>query len=270
MFFSSTISELLFDVGLNSMLLWILILFTGFAIIIKLSFKNASPDKEPGTIQLLVENFVTGFDNLMDSVTGGRLRKVYPYFFSLFLFLLFTVFLTFFGFESPALYPVFTFTLGMVTFIGIYVVGIVSKGLWGFIKHKYKNPMELIQQFAPLLSISVRLFGATFGFSIIVIIFPIILQSFGMEVFVKLYLPFLTLPVTWILKGADIFLSLIQAFVFMMLTVTYWSLELPETNKETKEERKAIKAKDKQKTLKQKQKNKNLIKTNIDKKQINK
>ncbi len=265
MFFSSIISELLFDINLNSMLFWILILFTGFAIMIKLSFRNAAPDKEPGTIQLLVENFVTGFDNLMDGVTGGRLKKAYPYLLSLFLFLLFTVFLTFFGFESPAIYPLFTFTLGMVTFIGIYVIGIIYQGLWGFIKHKYKNPMELVQQFAPLLSISIRLFGATFGFSIIMVILPIILKSFGMEVVVNLYLPFIALPVGWILKSADIFLSLIQSFVFVMLTVTYWSLELPETTQKIKEERKAIKTKDKQKNLKFKTKNEKIKKINIDK-----
>ena len=256
MFFTSVAD--LFSVDLSWQLFWILMLFIGFAVLVKLAFKKSTPDKEPGTIQLLIEGFVSGFDDLMDGVTGGRLKKVYPYFFSLFMLLLFSVFLTFFGFESPAIWLVFTFTLGMITFIGIYVVGIFSKGLWGFIKHKYSNPMELFQQFAPLLSISIRLFGATFGFSVILIILPIIFESFGFENIANLYLPFITLPVGWITKGADVFLSLIQAYVFMMLTVTYWSLELSEEPNEIREERKRVKIEQKtnKKQLKQEQNSK--------------
>jgi F-type H+-transporting ATPase subunit a len=61
----------------------------------------------------------------------------------------------------------FTLPLALITFIGIYVVGIGTMGFIHFCKHKYSNPLEIIGQFLPLLSMSIRLFAATLAGAII-------------------------------------------------------------------------------------------------------
>ncbi len=241
----SYLEDTLQEVPTAIILIWMVMFILVFALLIRyVVLRKSSPEKTPGKIQTIMETFVVGFDNLIDGITGKRLKKAYPYFFSLLIFLLFGIFITFFGFESPAISIFFTFTLGTITFIGIYVVGITSKGLIGFAKEKYANPLEIFQQFAPLLSISIRLFGSTFGFTIILMILPIIFDSFNADVIVTWW-PLISAPWNWIMGSVDIFLSLIQAYVFTLLTATYWSMELSseehEMKKKIKKEKKQAK-----------------------------
>ncbi len=231
--------EEIFSIPLIWKLFWILLLIIIFSLAVRYAFRrsNISLDKAPTMFQTVMEMAVGGFDKLMDGITGGRLKKAYPYFFSLFVFLNFSVILTFLGFESPAISILFTFTLGSITFIGIYVVGITSKGIWGFIRHKYSNPLEIFQQFAPLLSISIRLFGATFGMTIVFSTVTIVLNSFGYDLIATLW-PIIALPFSWATKSVDLFLSFIQAYVFTLLTAMYWSMELPNSEKESRKYKK--------------------------------
>ncbi len=237
----SYLGDTLNEVPTVIILFWMVLFIFVFALLIRyVVLRKNKPEKPPGKILTIMETFVVGFDNLIDGITGKRLKPAYPYFFSLLIFLLAGIFLTFFGFESPAISILFTFTLGTITFIGIYVVGITSKGLWHFIREKYANPLELFQQFSPLLSISIRLFGSTFGFTIILMVLPIIFDSFELDVLTTWW-PLLSSPWSWVMGSVDIFLSLIQAYVFTLLTATYWSLELGSEEFEAKKEAKKAK-----------------------------
>jgi F-type H+-transporting ATPase subunit a len=132
-----------------------------------------------------------------------------------------------FGFENPATSIWYTLGLASISFIGIYVVGITANGIWGFIRHKYANPLELFTQFAPLLSLSVRLFGSTFAFAVILNLVPILLESMGLGAVAAAY-PVFASVWHWVLVAGDFALSMIQAYVFMVLTMMYWKQEQPE------------------------------------------
>ncbi|RKX67133.1 MAG: hypothetical protein DRP42_01350 [Tenericutes bacterium] len=83
--------------------------------------------------------------------------------------------------------PIFAITLGFITFIGIYVVGIATRGLLRFGKEKYKNPIEIFTQISPLLSISMRLFGATVATAVLFNLMTIILEGVGRTDFAAIW-----------------------------------------------------------------------------------
>lgn len=186
--------------------------------------KRQDPYKKPNKIVTVLEAYIIGFENLMLSVTGGRLKKGMPYLFALFNFILIMSFISLLGFQPAPSSWMFTFTLGFITFIGIYVVGIGTKGLIQFAKDKYRNPMELFSQFAPLLSISLRLFGATFATALLGELFIIIFTGLGQET-LSVWWPVISIPWSWAWTLIDMFFSVVQAFVFVVLTALYWSLE---------------------------------------------
>ncbi len=202
-----------------STILTVILVFTIYYFV-----RKQDPNKKPGIIFTIMESYLLGFENLMISITDNRLKKAYPYFFTLFNFILINTFLSLLGFYPANSSIMFTFTLGLITFIGIYVVGIATHGLIHFAKHKYANPLELFAQFAPLLSISIRLFGATLATSIIGELFPIIFEGVGLDNLATIY-PIISIPYSWVWTFIDLALGVIQAFVFVVLTALYWSLE---------------------------------------------
>ena len=194
--------------------------------------KSYNNDKIPSKFVIVLEMYVQGFDNLMDSITGGKLRKAYPYFFTLFNFILFNTFISLFGWEPAPSSFMFTLTLGIITFLGIYIIGIGTYGFFKFLKEKYKNPIEIFTQFSPLLSISVRLFAATLAAAVIGEIFSIILVSLYPEAIISSAFPIFGVLFGWTWTLVDSFLGLVQAFVFVVLTAIYWSMEYgPSWNK---------------------------------------
>lgn len=185
-----------------------------------------------GKLASLLEAYYEGFLNLLGSLSGGKNEWAYPYFFALFNFIFINCLVPWIGFESAATSIMFTFPLALVTFIMVFVIGIGTMGIVKFCKHKYANPMELILQFAPLISMSVRLFAATLAGAIIGNVPWIIVQGIngtagsGLSVpDVSMMMPIYQMLVMWVWKIADTLLSLIQSFVFMTLTIIFWAMD---------------------------------------------
>ncbi len=177
-----------------------------------------------------LEMYYEGFNNLLDGLSGGKNPWAYPYLFTLFNFIFINCLIPWIGFESAATSIMFTFPLALVSFIGIYVIGIGTMGFIQFCRHKYSNPMELVLQFAPLISMSIRLFAATLAGAIIGNVPWIIVQGITGPAYIEgnefaTWMPVIQITVMWLWKIADTLLSLIQAFVFMTLTVIFWSME---------------------------------------------
>ncbi len=243
---------------------WSIVVTTILTVVVSLILyfsviSKQDPLKEPKGIMVLIEGYVVGFNKLMESMTGGKLKAAYPYFFTLLNFLIINELIVWLGWESPATSIMFTFTLGIITFIGIYVVGIGTKGLINFCKHKYINPIELFSQFSPLISISVRLFGATFAGAIIGDIIFIIVQGMmeNGDAFILTFWPVMGGFTSWVWQIMDTGLSLIQAFVFTVLTAVYWSMECgtswsPKERKELAKQKKLLLEKQKFKNEKTK------------------
>ncbi len=239
-------------------LLTILLIMFIYIFVIREQKRGAAPT---GKFATFLEMYYEGFNNMLDGLSEGKNKWAYPYLFTLFNFIFINCLVPWIGFESAATSIMFTFPLALVSFIMIFVIGIGTMGIIQFCRHKYSNPMEIVLQFAPLISMSVRLFAATLAGAIIGNIPWIITQGISGPVTegssISTWMPVYQMLVMWIWKIADTLLSLIQAFVFMTLTVIFWSMDTGSSwsPKQRARERKEVRA--------QKKAQKELEKTSI-------
>ena len=218
-----------------------------FAVVVYKKVRKQEVNKAPEGVLLFAEQYVMGVDNLFKEVTTGKIKKPAPYIFTLISFLMISNLMGLIGLEPPTTSYSVTLTLGLITWIGIYVIGIIYQRMRFF--KKFLNPTEIIGQFSPLISISFRIFGNMIGGSTIMYLLyhftgwiwgfvPVIGE-------VNLIGPMLT---PFFHAYFDIFDGLIQAFVFTLLTMIYWVLEAEEPDHEkikeieTKQELKKAKA----------------------------
>lgn len=187
--------------------------------------KKMDIKKEPRGLVLLVEICVKNVENLVVSILGPSFKWLTVYFLYLITYIIVGNLLGIVGLESQMTSYTTTFSLGLVTFIGIYVFGIKFQKLAFFTK--YLNPLELFTQFVPLVSISFRLFGNILGGSIIMALmyqFTALLSSkipvIGQVNFLAGFLA------PWLHFYFDIFFGFIQAIIFAILTLVYWKLQI--------------------------------------------
>lgn len=218
-FYSTKLQPQIFSLFLITLILVV------FGIVIYYKVAKQKPNKAPKGILLLAEQYVMGVDALYNETIGTKFKKPAPYIFSLFTLLILVNIFGFLGFESPSTTYAFTFTIAFISWVGIYVVGIIHHK-WRFFK-KYINPIEIIGQFAPLISLSFRLFGNMIGGATIIFlvykftgwIWASILPIFGnFNLLGALFASFFHLYF-------DLFGGVVQAFAFILLTMVYWSLE---------------------------------------------
>jgi F-type H+-transporting ATPase subunit a len=206
----------------------ILVLFVGIATIARNSFKII-----PGKLQNLFEMFLDFLLSIMDSVFGERRlsEKYLPLIATIFLFVLFS---NWFGLlpgvgsfiigphgtpllRAPSADLNFTLALAIISVIAANLFGFITLG---FAKHagkffSFKNPItffigliELVSEIAKMISFSFRLFGNIFAGEVLLAI-------------IAFLAPYI-LPVPFL--GLEVFVGLIQALIFSMLTIVFIAL----------------------------------------------
>lgn len=201
------------------------------SLIYYLKVKKMKPDDDPRGIVLVVELIIKYIEKMVIEVLGVKYKNLTIYLMYLILYILIGNWLSIIGLESQASSYTVTLSLALVTFIGIYYVGIKFQKLMFF--KKYLNPLELLTQFAPLISLSFRLFGNIMGGAIILTLLygftgnlwakiPVIGQANfligGIAPFLHMYF--------------DLFTGSIQALIFGMLTIVYWKLQMVSQQKD--------------------------------------
>lgn len=192
--------------------------------------KRMKADEEPRGIVLVVELIIKSVEKIVVDVLGAKYKNLTIYLLYVMGYILIGNWLSIIGFESQSSMYTVTLSMAMVTFIGIYFVGIKFQKLL-FFKKFVVNPLELITQFAPLISLSFRLFGNILGGSIILTMLygvtgtvwgeiPIIGQ---MNLLIGVMGPFLHIYF-------DLFAGSIQALIFGTLTLVYWKLQMDEAS----------------------------------------
>jgi F-type H+-transporting ATPase subunit a len=236
-------------------------------IIISLSIKFRL-SKVPRKFQNFFEIILEGALSLCDQVTASRKisTKVFPLVISIFFFVLINNWIGImplggFGLiethgDKSAFIPFIrsgtadintTLALGVISVIGANLFGIISIGLWktfnkyvnlislGQIFTKIKKEptilvvapisffvgiLELIGEFAKVASLSFRLFGNVFAGEVLLLSMSAIL-AYGLPI------PFLFL---------EIFVGLIQAFIFAVLVVVYFTIASQDHNEHEHDE----------------------------------
>ncbi len=183
------------------------LLFFGFA-------RSRFSVDRPGKIQHTLEVVYDFIYASAEDVVGHEGPKYLAFFGTIFLFILFMNLIGLIpGFDSPTMYAMVPLGLAVSTFIFYHAAGTRAHGL-GYIKQflgpmlwlaPLMLPIEIISHFARPLSLTVRLFANMFA---------------GEQV----YLTFIGItkvivPVVFI--GLHLFVSLLQAYIFMLLAMVY-------------------------------------------------
>lgn len=225
--------------------LFIMFLIAVFCFIVYFKSKKVDPLKKPKGIMLLAEMYVSFVDNLVEKNMGKQYKKIggaifgfmMPY---LFLCMIFGLL----GVESPATYLYVPLTMGLTTFILIHATA-VYYNKWKYFK-RYVDPIpvflpiNLLSMWAPLLSITFRLFGnAVAGY----VILKLVYWAFAEIKIGMVSLGPVAVVITPVLHAYfDLFSGFIQTTVYVLLSMALISNEVPEEvqKKYEKESKKEI------------------------------
>jgi F-type H+-transporting ATPase subunit a len=169
----------------------------------------------PGGFQQMLELVVGGLKGLLHEIIGHHGDR-YLYIIGAFACFIFisNLFGLFFFLQPPTGNPNTTFALSLTAFLYFNYQGIKAQGIGHYIAHfagpiwwlaPLMFPIELIGNFARILSLGMRLFGNIMG------------EHTATGIFMGL-LPFV---VPWPMMGLGIFGAFLQTFVFIMLTMVY-------------------------------------------------
>jgi F-type H+-transporting ATPase subunit a len=174
--------------------------------------------EDPGTLQIVLEEGVSAVRGLLDEWIGPKGHQFLPLVATLGLFILLGNYMGLIpGLMSPTSSINVTLGCAITTWVYYHVQGIRAQGIVGYVKHFWAPPgapfmlgflmfpIEIISHTSRLLSLSLRLFGNIFGEELVImVLFSIV--------------PFLV-PLPMMFLG--LITGLLQAFIFMLLTIIY-------------------------------------------------
>lgn len=195
-----------------------------FSIVAGKKIAVADPTQPPKGIVVVCETLVNALYNFFKSILPANFEPwVYPYFAVLAIYILISNLSGLIGFDAPTSNFSITFAMALVTFAMIQVTAFKKKGAFKYVKELVFPPTNILSAAAPLISLSMRLFGNILSGSIIMALLYSLLGWVS-----GLIIPFNFLgPVVAPVLHAyfDVFASLIQTFIFVTLSSVYIALE---------------------------------------------
>jgi F-type H+-transporting ATPase subunit a len=171
---------------------------------------------KPGTLQQLFE-LVHGFvgETADDQVGHHEGRKHIVLFETLFVFILLSNLIGIIpGFVSPTQAVFVPCGMAILAFLYYNIVGLRKQGFWHYTKHFFGPipvmaplmfPIEVISHLARPLSLTIRLFANMYAGEQVTLVF--------------LSLTYFAVPAVFM--GLHVFVSLLQAYIFMLMTMMY-------------------------------------------------
>jgi|MTBAKSStandDraft_1061840.scaffolds.fasta_scaffold37293_4 F-type H+-transporting ATPase subunit a len=175
----------------------------------------------PGRRQAAVEMVMEMFDNLVKETIGKDYRRFLPLILTIFLFVLFSNWVGIIPFMQEPTKDLNTpLGLAVIVFFVTHFSGIKYNGLFRYIKSFFEPipflfPLNVVGEIGKFVSLFFRLFGNIFGGSVIIwVAYTMLMSSWWTSWILVALGPFLA-------GFFGLFVGLIQAFVFMMLSMTY-------------------------------------------------
>ena len=224
---------------ISSLIVMGIILILTFIVFIQAHFQD--PLKKPKGLLFLAEVGVKFFDGLVEDMMGPRFRGFGGYIMAVavYLFIAFIFGLT--GLPSPVTNLAVPLSLALCTFVLIHATS-VKYTKWKYFK-RYIDPMpvllpiNLLSMWAPLLSMSLRLFGnAISGFCLMTLVYNGLrglsasvfsfIETTGPVAWNELFFAPIVAPILHLYF--DLFSGLIQTTIFIFLTMINIGLEAPQ------------------------------------------
>ena len=174
--------------------------------------------ENPGKLQIVMEDALRAVVGLLDEWIGPKGHEFLPLVATLGFFILMGNYMGLIpGLMSPTSSISVTLGCALTTWVYYHFQGIRAQGIVGYVKHFWAPPgapwwigfiyfpIEIISHTARVMSLSLRLFGNIFGEELVILVlFSIV--------------PFLV-PLPMMVMG--LVTGLLQAFIFMLLTINY-------------------------------------------------
>jgi F-type H+-transporting ATPase subunit a len=217
----------LFGVTLNGDTITSTLVAGGIIVLLGVLLRRKLSVRNPTGIQLFFETVTKQVEEQIESTMGIRTAPfVVPLAMALFLFILIANWLALVPspgdpeyLPPPASDVNLTYALALLVIVTMHVTGIRKNGVRGYYHHMFTPhwvmfPINVIEELAKPLTLALRLFGNIFSGVIMVsliALFPAYIL-WAPEILWKLF---------------DAFIGLIQAFIFGLLTIIYFSSVRP-------------------------------------------
>jgi F-type H+-transporting ATPase subunit a len=199
----------------------------GIVVALGLWLRKRITAKKPNGVQLVWETVTDQVEKQVESTLGIRTAPfVVPLAITLFMFILLANWLAIIPtghnpeyLPPPASDVNLTYALALVVIITMHVTGVRRKGFKGYYGHLSKpywfmTPINVVEELTKPVTLALRLFGNIFSGVIMVSL-------------IALFPAFILWAPNVIWKLFDLFIGLIQAFIFALLTVLYFGSVAP-------------------------------------------
>ena len=215
----------------------VMLIIMVLAIIVGIQAHFQDPLKKPKGLLHLTEIGVKFFDNFASELAGTAMPNFGGFIMgvAVYLFIAFIFGLT--GLPSPVTYMAVPLSLGLTTFLLIHFIS-ARFTKWKYFK-RYVDPfpvflpVNLISMWAPLLSLTLRLFGNAIAGWVLLTIVEYALRDLSATLFAfiqsewnQIFLA--PIPLAILHAYFDLFSGLIQTTVFISLSAIFIGQEVPE------------------------------------------
>lgn len=202
-------------------------------VVLFLTLVTAGAKVVPGRMQAAGETLFSMIDGLVDSIIGHDGRKLFPFVFTIFTFILAMNFLgLFLSFTATSQIAV-TATFGVITILMVLAIGFAKHGLKFFTLFVPSGvpwavlPFVVIIEFVSFLlrpvTLTLRLFGNMMGGHVALKVFAgfVVVAVGGAIGWLGVPVFILSLGMTVGLTALEFLVAFLQAFVFAVLTTIY-------------------------------------------------
>ena len=185
-----------------------------------LYMRSRITDGVPGKLQLAFEALVRYIEDLVETAMGIRVAPfVVPLATTLFAFILIANWIEIVPTKEKLISPTsdinLTAALAVLVLGWVHLTGFRKKGVVGYVKSflgapRWLIPFRAIEEVAKPLSLALRLFGNLFAGGLMIAL-------------IALLPSFLLVAPTVVWKLFDMFIGVIQALIFSLLTIVYFS-----------------------------------------------
>lgn len=185
----------------------------------------------PGKVQMLWETVVGTIQDQVETAIGPRYRRVVPLAVAIFFLVLVANWIEILPglFHNTDYAPAptadvnLTYAMGLTVFVMITAASIREKGVGGYFKNFFRAPtwmfpIHIIEEITKPLTLALRLFGNLFSGGIMIALLISFIPKF--YAFSIIFTP------VW--KLFDMFIGVIQAFIFALLTILYFQFAVEE------------------------------------------
>lgn len=217
--------------GLNLDTIWTTVVACAVVLGTGFYLRRRATAAEPGKLQLFWETIVGTVQDQVDSSIGPQYRQVVPLAVAIFMLVLVADWIEILPglfhntdyAPSPTADVNLTYALAIVVFVLTNAAGLRKRGVGGYFKHFFRKPvamfpLHVIEEIAKPLTLALRLFGNLFsGGIMIALLISFIPQFYAFSI---IFTP------VW--KLFDMFIGVIQAFIFALLTILYFQFATEE------------------------------------------